>query len=185
MEILKRWSWPRWSFSVLVAWVMFKFGFQLSSSSSGYYVGGGVPSWSPCSIWAWRLNGCTRTWEDRLEAAIFSFLLWTTASSAAVPPRAADLVFVRWARLSGFYSLGRLRRVNFSGSCRKPCVSRFEGVFFCGSSRQLVVHSVCASSSDFSLPWFNLGRYASVFSFILCLLLRALLIVSISIFFCS
>ncbi|WZY86707.1 hypothetical protein YC2023_033091 [Brassica napus] len=42
-----------------------------------------------------------------------------------------------------------LRRVNFSGSCRKPCVSRFEGVFLCGSSRQLVVHSVCASSSDF------------------------------------
>ncbi|KAF2604175.1 hypothetical protein F2Q70_00024990 [Brassica cretica] len=64
-------------------------------------------------------NGCTWSRVGELEAAIFSTLLGTTASSVTISSLCCRIVF-SW----------------------EPCVSRFEDAFLSGSSRRLEALSV-------------------------------------------
>ena len=86
-----------------------------------------------------RLKGCTRSWVGWLEAAIFNFSFRTTALLVQSLPRVAGAILLGFSkRVGDCHSLCRLWLVDFR-KLQELCVSRFEGVFLSGSSRQLVL----------------------------------------------
>lgn len=116
------------------------------------FSGGGALFMSECFLLSARLNGCTLSRVKGVGGSnLQSSLLRTTASPVADPSSCC--------RCGSSWVSEQVRDVFLCAGCgswvdqklQEPCVSRFEGAFLSGSSRQLVPHSAHSSASGPSL----------------------------------